>query len=155
MRLQPFPALPLLAVLAGVALTGCGAHDDFEPGLKPGAEGITAVIHAYATAIAHGDGARACSLMSRTAQEKLIQRTGVPGSCLAGVAAISDALSDGASTALDDVQVTDISGEKTTNASATATISGAGADEATRALGGRRFTMTVADARWGVESTQP
>jgi hypothetical protein len=154
-RMRPPTALLSLGLLAGAALTGCGGPgEDFDPGLKPGAEGITAVIEITARAIADGDGPRACSLMARTAQEEVVQRSGVTSNCLDAIKAISEPLSDEARTALADVQVTDIDGEETTSASATATASGAGAEEATAALGGTAFTMSVAEARWGIDSIQ-
>ena len=120
MRLRPLPALLPLVLLSGAALTGCGGlGEDFDPGLEPGAEGITAVIEITAGAIADGDGPRACSLMARTAQEEVMQRSGVTSNCLDAITAISEPLSDEARTALADVQVTDIDGEETTSASAT------------------------------------
>jgi hypothetical protein len=154
-RMRPRTALLSLGLLAGAALTGCGGPgEDFDPGLKPGAEGITAVIEITARAIADGDGPRACSLMARTAQEEVMQRSGVTSNCLDAIKAISEPLSDEARTALADVQVTDIDGEETTSASATATVPGAGAEEATAALGGTAFTLSVAEARWGIDSIQ-
>ena len=156
MRPRPLTALLPLALLTGAALTGCGGlGEDFDPGLKPGAEGITAVIEITAKAIADGDGSRACSLMARTAQEEVIQRSGVTGNCPTAVTEISEQLSDDARASLADVQVTNISGEETTNASATATMGGSGAEEATAALGGTAFTMLVAESRWGIDSIQP
>ncbi|WP_336031651.1 hypothetical protein [Geodermatophilus sp. FMUSA9-8] len=155
MRPRPLTALLPLALLAGTALAGCGGPgEDFDPGHQPGAEGITAVIRVYGKAIGEGDGPRACSLMSRAAQEQVMERSGVPGNCLDAVSAIAEPLSDDARTSLADVQVTDIDGEETTSASATATASGAGAEEATAALGGTVFTMSVAEARWGIDSIQ-
>ncbi|MGY2067059.1 hypothetical protein [Blastococcus sp. SYSU DS0619] len=156
MRPRSLPALLPLALLSGAVLTGCGGlGEDFDPGLEPGAEGITAVIEITAKAIADGDGSRACSLMARTAQEEVMQRSGVTSNCLDAIKAISEPLSDEARSALADVQVTDIEGEETTSAYATATASGAAAEEATAALGGTAFTMSVAEARWGIDSIQP
>jgi hypothetical protein len=152
-RLAAF--LPLALLASSVAVTGCRADEDLEPGLEPGAEGIKAVIQTYAKAVADGDGPRACSLMSRTAQEALIQRTGVAGSCLTAVEAIAEPLSEDAKTALADLEVTDINGAETTAASATATVDAPGADEAASALGGTVFTLSVADARWGIDSVRP
>jgi hypothetical protein len=154
-RVRPLTALLSLALLTGAALTGCGGlGEDFDPGLKPGAEGITAVIQTFARAVAEGDGPRACSLMARSAQQEVIQRSGVTGNCLTAVTEISEQLSDDARASLADVAVSGITGEETTSAFATATASGAAADDATGALGGTAFTMSVADARWGIESIQ-
>jgi len=155
-RPRPLTALLPLALLAGTALAGCGGPgEDFDPGHQPGAEGISAVIRVNARALADGDGPRACSLMSRAAQEEVMQRSGVTGNCLDAIKAISEPLSDEARTALADVEVEGISGETTTSATATAALSGTGAEEATTALGGTAFTMSVEDARWGIDSVQP
>jgi hypothetical protein len=154
-RVQASAFVLPLAIVTSLMLTGCGADEDFDPGLKPGAEGITAVIQIYSEAIAEGNGPRACSLMSRAAQDALIQRSGVTGNCLAAVTAISERLSEDAIAALEDVNLSDFSGEETTSASATATTAGPGADEATAALGGTDFTMSVEEERWGIASVQP
>lgn len=154
MRPRPLTATLLLALLAGTALAGCGGlGEDFDPGLKPGAEGITAVIQSYARGIAHGDPNQACGLLSTTAQDELLQRTGVNGSCLDAARTISDALSEDAKAALADVQVEDIRGGSTT--SATATMSGVGAQEAAAALGGATISLVVEELRWGIDSVQP
>jgi hypothetical protein len=155
-RLRPLTALVPIALLAGTALAGCGGPgEDFDPGARPGAEGITAVIEIYAKAIANGDGPRACSLVSKAVQDEVIGRSGVTGNCLEAVKAISEPLSEEAKNALADAQVTDISGEATTNATATLVLDGIGAGEATTALGGSSFSMSVEEARWGIASIQP
>jgi hypothetical protein len=147
------PAMPAITLV--LLLAGCAGEDPyFEPGLKPGAEGITAVIEAYAAGLAAGDGPLACSMMSAAAQQALVDRSG-SGSCLAAVTAVSEALPGDAATALRDLEVGDISGAETTSASASVTVSGPGADAARTALGGTSFLMTVADARWGVDAVRP
>lgn len=147
-------ALPAV-FLAALGVAGCGGDDDFEPGLKPGAEGIIAVIETYAAGLADGDGPRACSLMSKPAQQALIDRSGGDGNCLAAITATAEELPDDAITALRELEVGDITGAETTSASASVTLTGPGADAAREALGGVTFQMSVTDARWGIESVQP
>ena len=147
-------ALPALVLAAALGAAGCGADDDAEPGLKPGAEGITAVIEAYAAGLADGDCPRACSLMSAAAQQALIDRSGSGGICLTAVTATAEELPDDAVTALCQLEVATITGAGTTSASASVTLTGPGADAARAALGGATFQMSVTDARWGIGSVQ-
>jgi hypothetical protein len=154
------PAVPALVLAVPLVLTfaaaGCATEDPtFEPGLKPGAEGITAVIEVYAAGFAAGDGPLACSMMSAAAQRAVVDRSGSGGNCLAAVTAISEALPGDAAAALRDLEVGDISGAETTSASASVAVSGPGADAARTALGGTSFRMTVTDARWGIDAVEP
>lgn len=112
------------------------------------------MIETYAAALADGDGPRACSLMSATAQQALIDRSDSSGNCLTAVTATAEELPDDAVTALHQLAVGDITGAETTSASASVTLNGPGADEARAALGGATFQMSVTDARWGIESVQ-
>lgn len=153
---RPAPLALVLAVISALAASGCVTEDlTFEPGLKPGAEGVTAVIEVYAAGIATGDGPLACSLTSAAAQQALIDRSGSDGNCLAAVAAIAERLPDDAAVALRELKVGDITGAETTSASASITLTGPGADAARAVLGGVTFQMSVTDARWGIDSVQP
>jgi hypothetical protein len=150
------PAAPALVLAFALPLVGCATEDPtFEPGLKPGAEGITAVIEVYAVGLAAGDGSLTCSMMSAAAQQALVARSGGGGNCLAAVTALSEALPPDAAAALRDLEVGDIRGAETKSASASVALSGPAADAARTALGGTSFRMTVTDARWGIDAVEP
>lgn len=130
-----------------VVMVGCSGHPR-DVGSEPGPGGVVEVVEVYATALAGGDGARACSLMSSVAQDALERRTSNE-SCPDAVSAIADALSPEGATSLRNIQVAEprISGD---TATVHVTFEGPGATEATRAIGSTRLIVTREFGRWGI-----
>lgn len=146
------PRFTLLAVgaVAGAALGGCGATGNDDVGARPGADGVRDVVSVYATALADGDGGRACSLMSMPAQEALKRRANAPD-CLQGVRSVAEGLDAQSVSALRDLEVGEprVGGEKATVG---VKLTDAGRDGAVRALGGAELHLVRIDARWHIDA---
>ena len=151
MRIHRSIAVASLAGALALAVSGCSQHENTDPGAAPGEAGIRDVVSVYSQALADGDGPRACSLMSATAQHSLVART-ASGDCLSAVKALHDGLSSEAAEALPSVEVTAITQESPEAAAITVSFPEPGTDGATAAVGGRSLHVVRVDARWGIDT---
>jgi hypothetical protein len=151
MRTSRSIAVASLAGATILALGGCSQHENTDPGAAPGEQGIRDVVSVYSQALADGDGPRACSLMSPTAQHSLVARTAA-SDCLAAVKTVHDGLSSEAAGALPSVEVTAITQEGDDAAAITVSFPDPGMTEATAAVGGQALHVVRVDARWGIDA---
>ncbi|WP_433825906.1 hypothetical protein ACQP2E_27830 [Actinoplanes sp. CA-015351] len=152
-RAEPKPALLRIAAVALTAtaltagtLAGCGGDGNADVGAKPGAEGVRDVVSVYAKALADGDGQRACSLMSKPAQDALRTRT-KGADCLDAVKKVSP---DAAAAGLGQVKFEDpqVSGD---NATVKVSLAADAKDGALKALGSEQLKLVQIDARWHID----
>lgn len=140
----------VLCMVVLVAMSGCGnEHEDVSA--VPGENGAEKVITVFARALADGDGARACSLLSEQAQLELQARVG-GGDCLAAVRAASEGMSPEAAETLRDVDLSDTRADGDV-ATTKVTLSGRGAAEAAEALGGTTARLVRVEAHWEIQPT--
>jgi hypothetical protein len=97
--------VPVAAASLGLVACSSGAASDITA--VPGGDGAAMVVTAYAKALAHGDGARACSLASPEMQRDLLAQTR-SGNCLESVKSIATSLVAGqGAEVLRDIEVVD------------------------------------------------
>lgn len=130
-------ALPLALVLA-LALGGCGKSDD-ELVAEPTADGATAAVNQFVTALEDGDPQAACAQLAAEAQRSFERAQGA-ADCITAI--------DRAGAAATDVSDVD-SGDVTVEGDR-ATVAGEEADQLAELLGMDGLTLTRVDARWAI-----
>ncbi|RKN38676.1 hypothetical protein [Micromonospora endolithica] len=142
-----FAARIALAVLPVLAVVSCSEGRD--PGHRPGAEGVREIIPLYTRALADGDGPKACSLMSKAAQEALAKRA-ANDDCLQSVKSVANRLDQASAAALREVKMKD---PQVNAGKATVELQLDGSQQgAIDALGSTTLTLVQIDERWHIDA---
>ncbi len=115
-----------------------------DPGHRPDARGVAEVTAVIGPALARGDGKRACSLMARSAQDRLVALAGGEN-CVDGTTALAATLAPSDRADLEGLQATRVSVSGT---SATAVLSGQSA--AVSRLFGPTPGFLLSEERWAL-----
>ena len=138
--------------LMGMAMLA-GCSDNHDVGHVPGAEGVKEVPPVIGSAMAIGDGPRACSLMSANAQKRLVAKLRAKN-CPDSIALAAGTLSAADKSWLSAMTVEDI---KVSRSNATGRIAGKSAvPTAVRSLfGSENLTFRNESERWELDSVSP
>ncbi|MFE9957084.1 hypothetical protein [Micromonospora sp. NPDC005299] len=136
-----------LATLPVLAVVSCSEGRD--PGQRPGAEGVREVVPLYASALADGNGTRACALMSKAAQDALAKRA-AGDNCPQSVKTVAGRLDQASAAALRKVKMKD---PQVDGGTATVELQLDGSQQGvTDALGSTKLTLVQIDDRWHIDA---